>query len=868
MANSSQYTLPIHSKYIKPIIPASIAWWNEIDRYRHRSFLRRNLREVLEHHAVQIQRRKSKTNRNPDAKSTNNRRSDAKTASGHNRPAVPSTNEVDNTNPDFNLSKAELPMVETVSKDTLLYKTTMDSDFEAPARRSVRHLTQRIVDDDESELTLAPVSIRKKINFSHNRPEEQDRPRKRLKTDGVKREKCHCSLTIWDNRQGDKEGLLPLVTTHMSCMATWCLIEDNGYIVDLDMDKPFVIKASTLKVDIIRKGESLRGIGDKYYTEIKIWPSRAAAEWPPIPLLGKSDGDANRQNKIIHTVVGGSLVAKYHGLPRSPEPDTPVMLFYFDESGAMLRTKYALELAGDWAASTVPLEPSPLRHDLDWAVDDSDNFFGRKKRVRTNSSPKNPPPRKKRTQKRTPAKIDQPIIEYYWEPDPEHGDAVEKAPYTTALEGLICPACPTYKAENLWELRFHFLIMHPRFNFWLSTENHDSDTGALQGAYFKVAATSAPQRRAEAKEHLKDFYFEAPSSPFDIAAYLNGDTSWTGSNASPRPHSSKSRTNHPASSSSSRAHAANSRTNPANIPNFVPDPLIALRASHGGHLPPHLVPEFRTSSRPKHPVIKLIRHHDSKTQTYESISHRLTYTHEDPQSETDDERDAEWSIQRHLENLAVDAETYGRDDVRQELFRRWDRHRLEERLDHVEFISESLVRFVRRHGAWLRRGGDGLKAAWGRLVGNLLADRLVDYEVVAGVHAMIWRDGDVEMGNDDDTSPSNTVKKDQGMTQTAIGEDVDPATALQQYRAHVLATPPEHCGKCKAGIETLHRQGVRCLQKSCKTPGVWFHRTCARAKGAGREWVCMGCRTQAWLLEGEIGKTKGKGKGKGKEKVH
>jgi hypothetical protein len=824
---------------------------------------------VLQHHAVKTQQKKSKTNDKTNAKSTNKRKPLAKTAT------IPSTNAATDSNLDIDLTKPELPMIEAVSKETLLYKTTMEPDFEAPARRSVRRLTQRLFDDDESELTLAPVSIRKKINFSHNRPEEQDRPRKRLKSDGVKREKCHCSLTIWDNRQGDREALSPLITTHMSCMATWAMVEDSGYIVDIDMDKPFVIKAGSLKVDINRQGESFRAIGDKYYTEIKIWPSRAAADWPPIPLLGKSDGDANRQNKIIHTIVGGSLVAKYHGLPRMPDPDTPVMLFYFDESGAMLRTKYGLELAGEWAASTVRLEPSPLRHDLDWAVDEDENFFGRKKRVRTNSSPKNPP-RKKRIQKRS-LKTEQPIIEYYWEPDPEHGTVVEKAPYTTAFEGLVCPACPTYTAEDLWELRFHFLITHSRFNFWLSTEKHDSDSGELQGAYFKVSATSAPQRRADANEK-KDFYFQAPTTPFNIAAYINGDRSWTGEDDNcPHPRPSKSR-NTQTASSTTQTQQPHTRVNGTNIEGFIPDPLIALRAANNGHLPPDAVPAFRSpSQRKKHKVIKLIRHHDTKTQTYDSISHRPTFTSEDPQSETDDERDIDWYIQRHLENLAVDAETYGRDDVRQEFFARWDRHRLEERLDHVEFIGESLVRFVRKHGAWLRAGDAKLKAAWGRLVGNLLADRLVDFELVGAVHRLIWcgdgADGDVEM-LEVRGGLESCVDEDKGKDkQKNTDEDrhIDPATALAKYRAHVLATPPGHCGKCRAGIDAPHRHGVRCLSKSCQTPGVWFHRDCASAKSAKRAWICMGCRLQSRFRELksserliDAGNQKGKGKGKGK----
>lgn len=843
----AQHSLPIHTKsnpYIPSIVSAHLAFSRELNLFRQPTFLYRNLRTFLQHHDSARRKLSNQASERPSERrsATANKSQDDQT-----RPtAVPAP-----------LSNGENPvekaLTDAVSKETLVVKT-MDPDFSASARRSVRHLTHRVFDDDEAELTLAPISIRKKINFVKNRPSEEERPRKRIRTDRtVQRTKCHCSLTIWDNRDGLEEAAAALVEKHVSCMATWSHSERFGHVVDIDTDKPFKVRAGDLKVPIRRHNESTIGVSENYFCEFKIWPTKEGTDWPPIPLLGKSDGDVNRPNRSAHTVLSGSLVAKYNNLPKQTDADTPLSVFYLDESGAMLRTKYGLEVLGEWAASKIKHSPGPMNNGLAWAVDDEDNFLGRKKRPRAESSPKTPPRPRKQVKQTTRTKSKEPLVQYYWEPDPSNAHLTRDEFQTTEFEGLGCPACPLYEAQDLWELRFHFLSGHSRFNFILNQQEYNDTSGELVSAQFRVSSTQPSKRRLDSSKELG---FLAPSTPFDLAAYLGGDTSWTGETPV---KVSRQRLRPPVRFEHSGSSAA-----AVKLVGFKEDPLVALRAKNHGHLPPQHVPEFRRSSRQKHKPISLIRHTDNKQQAYESVSHRPVYPEEDAMSESDDERDHEWYIQRHLEILDVDADEYNRKNMKQELFRRWDRHRLEERSDHVEFLSESLVRFVNKNRKWLRSKEPSLNAAFGSFTSNLLCDKLINSQVYRDLHALIWQD----------TTPSsstipavetNGVPTTNGIAQSASSNSLttspspEPPTksteilpphdnapaAIAIWRQKVLTCPPYHCGICTEALTPTITTVVTCVARSCATPSATFHPRCVGLAAKRMGWVCFGCRIEA-----------------------
>lgn len=846
----SEHTLAIHTKtnaLISNSLSSHFAFSKERNVFRPAPVLQRNLRAFLDYHL--------KADEGGTSAST--------TSTLPKRGVVqepPAAGSFSRDNPtssgDHDTARS---FISLVSRDTLMVRT-MDPHFE-PSRRSVRHLTQKLFDEDEAELILGPVSIRKKIDFAHNRPDEDARPRKRARSDKtVQHAKCHCSLTIWDNRGDLGESSKILVEKHVSCLATWLRDERTGHIVDIEPDKPFKITAGDLKVPIKRDGEESLGVSDNYFMELQIWPIKEKFDWPPIPLLGKSDGDSNRHNRSVHSVLSGSLVAKYNNLPKGPDANTPLSIFFLDNSGQMLRTKYGLEMHGEWRASKAKINdtPGPLNNELAWAVDESSQFLGRK-RPRAESSPK-PLPRRHKTIK-APKRIKPPTIRYVWEADPAHAHKASEQHQTTKFKGLGCPACPLYDAQDLWELRFHFLTTHSKFNFALQEEEYDNETGDLLGAFFRVSSVQPSKKRAAEKE---EFQFVAPSATLDLAAYLNGDTSWTGEDDDRPATKSRSR-------GAIRTDVIRTSATSKGIPGFVEDPLVALRAEHNGHLPAEHVPDFRRATRQKHKPIRLIRHTDQKVQSYDSIAHRPTDLSEEPMSETDDERNDEWYIQRHLENLAVDAEEYGRNEMKQELFRRWDKHRLEEKLDHIAFISESLIRFVRRHRRWLKNGNADLKIAFFNFTNDLLSDRLIDAQIERQVRYIIWRQEEDEDASARSSSPkssrtktpsrprpisaTSTPKKQSAQSSLVPEEPVSPASALAKWRAHLRLQPPNHCGVCAGALVSPSTTSVLCSARKCKTPDVRFHLDCVRAKKdaivksekgkIGNKWVCMACRLEA-----------------------
>lgn len=871
-----EHSLPNRPKtttYLPENLPANLAFYHELDRYRHRSFLQRNLRAFFAYNAHRLQAEGYPASPTPSYQGSIKIEDLTKAFDAEGSLANGEEN-------------SAIPQADAVSRDTLLART-MDPDFEGK-RRSARRVAQRIFDDDDSVLTLEPVSIRKKINFKNNRPPDDERPRKRVKSDRlVRRTKCHCSMTIWDNRDSLKEGAAALVETHNNCMATWSHTERYGYTVDIDMDKPFHIRAGALKVPVQQYGEIMLGISEKYFMEFKIWPSSKDAVWPPIPLLGKTDGDVNRPNRSAHTILSGSLVAKYTNMPKQPDADTPLSLFYLDQEGMMHRTKYGLELSGDWRASDAAINLDLPPNNLAWAVNDDDSFLGRtKKRSRAASSPRQPPRPLKQAKRAPRAPMWQPSIAYIWEAPPNQKHLAQDEFQKTIFEGFVCPACPLFTAQNLKELRAHFLTTHDQFNFNL---NHwacdlDLETGGTPcNGLFRVTSIAPSQQQSRIS---KEFLYLASSDPYDLNRYLNGQSSFNGGSPASA-YKSQVRTLIGPSSSSVRAPNGALKTR---IPGFVEDPLVAIRAGNNGHLPPDSVPDFRKAERRKHKPTSLIRlSGDNQTLSYDSISRRPTYPSESEMSETDDEHNGEWYIQRHLETLTVDADFYGRSDAKQELFRRWDRHRLEEKLDNIAFLSESLVRFVRKHKSWLRSGETLLITAWNRLIDNLLEDKLIDRKVSDNLLVLIFAANDQELdlvnaGTGVVKASSEDQRDGRGSrsrSQTshlgdAVGLDADESSEFSKTAAalkltlkllsdKLRLTRPEHCGVCQDYVEN-QPQAVRCTAQKCLNSDILYHPKCVRRRKRKQmpdsEWSCLVCQTEA-RLDAERKACLGKGKATG-----
>ena len=728
------------------------------------------------------------------------------------------------------------PAQEAVSRKCLCVRA-MTPDFEAPARRSLRKVQEQVYHHDDAELTINIVNVRKKLDFTINK----ERPHKRLKRDFIR---CQCSLTIWDT--GSKGGEAdPIVKKNVFGRLSVTRTEAYGPSVDVELDKPFVIKAADLKVPLEHNNELFLGLGESYFMELKLIPTRADTDWPPIPILGRSDGDQNLGlTKLAQEKLAGALVARYTRLPQAPEPDIPLSVFYLHE-GTTYRTKSGLEVVSHWDKPS--LEPEIESADCSWAIDDDSKYLGKKavaieQRSKARTSPG--------TQlqngciPKLPTKITYQI-------DPNAASALEigKEFRKFSTESFQCPVCPTFEGHDLLELRFHFISSHHKYNFVVK-EPATNERGRVKEIAIRVEPVEGA--KPSKQKDTDDVFFIRPTKPFGVGAYVDGDRSWTGG---------KSRAKGPKRPEQSRTNSARERVV------VYPEETSKLREMNGGFLPSKDVKSFRKAARKKYKQLRLQRLTDTKNTTYTSITHRPKASSEEPMSETDDEIEDDWFVQRHLEHLDITAREEEWPEMKRELNRRWDEHRLEEKLEHPRYVSDSLVRFVRNHKDWLSRPSSELALAFKQLIGDLTRTRLISAALAADVFNMIAQNvlngvphqQPPNNGIVDGISDGQAVNKTSSATPAVTIPQGNPAAALQAWKQHVSAQSPDHCGMCTAPVSTTAKDSMQCSAPDCETPTAAFHITCVKLKKKHRNWVCQGCRLRSKLM-GHVMTAKGKGK--------
>jgi len=616
--------------------------------------------------------------------------------------------------------RQHLPSVsESVSPSAFVVASPKE-DYKAPARRSLRRLEGSQYDDEDAELRLNLSNIRKKLNFMSNMPSEEDRPNKRQKRESIK---CQCHLTVWDNREG-LEAAEPLIRKSQMCQVIATERGAIGWFVDIELDGPFIIKARELKVSTDRKGESVLGMVDKYFLELKIVPSRLDIQWPPIPILGKSDGDHfTGLGKTASEKLQGALVARYMHLPQAPAADVPLSIFFLRE-GRTYRTKYGLEVNSQWAKShglVHRVKPEPKLDPTlgSWIWDPEGQPFGRRRSTKSNKS--NPVADGRPAQHPRDVEVK---ITYTF--DASSIRPVAKEFRRATVTGFCCPACPLQKSSTLEDLQFHFHASHAKYRFIIEKKMHDAaNEDDLTYVHFRVGfAEAGKPRTLDKAQREEEFEWHAPAEPFDQSAYVNGDQSWLGVQSKKRGPSNGAASN------------------------LTLDPRSLLRKKNGGFLPAEHVPDFRQTQRKKYPVttLRMKTKGTTKETMYSSISHRPLRLSEEPRSETDDEMDDDWFVERHMETLELTAEQEGWSDEERELLKRWNKHRLEEHLEHPRFLSDSLVRFVRKNKTWLKNGNAELLRAFFTLIGEFKGLRVLNDAVVMDLHRMIFGQMPISMG--------------------------------------------------------------------------------------------------------------------------
>ena len=681
---------------------------------------------------------------------------------------------------------------------------------ERSTRRSDRfkELFDRTYDRPDAELVLDLGSIRKKLNFRTNSLDDGERPAKRQKRDTVR---CYCLLTIWDNRAGF-EGL-PLTSKSSICHVTAVDNGVHGYFVDLELDNPFVIKAAEIRVPVQSKEASALGIIDKYFLEMKIIPCRQDSRWPPMPILGKSDGDhfARDIRKVGSEELQGAIVARYTHLPTVPQADVPLSVFFLQE-GRTFRTKYGLQLTAAWqkaGTGTQTAKQGSRGLDIDSFLPQQVDEAQLPQIAKEETKPRSLTPIRRTPE---PDKQDHPEVCYSF------SGAISAQPQAAqefrngTVQGYRCPLCLAWKSHKLQTLEFHLTTEHSKYSFSVQKPRHDPITNKLTQVQIRV---DQAQVNIKKEEDEKEIDWKAPAWPFDLPAYVEGDQTWS----CEKPPAKRLTSTRPATGF----------------------PLVKDVAN------------FRPPNRKRLKAIRLETKnpHEDPEPVYTSISHRPVSPSEDARSETDDEIDNSWQIAIHIERLDLIAEKQNWSQYKRELTKRWDRHRMEEQLENSMYLSNSLIRFVRKQRDWLKNTEDDeLLQCFFEFLARLKERRVIDDNIVADVNELIFQDAPPQHSPvklqgrlERVASPARGGTRNSSRRGTPVrnpnAKGLAPVEGSEQAHGESEAQPQHSsalaCSICSSPITHIHKNAAVCMDPECETPSTRYHKTCALSQLSSRK---------------------------------
>lgn len=706
--------------------------------------------------------------------------------------------------------------------------------------------------DAHSELHLDLSNIRKKLNFKTNLPDEGERSSKRQKRDAIK---CKCHITIWDSST-NAPPTIPKAFTK-DCLVTATETAVHGCFVNIELDSPFVIRNEDLKFTRDTKDGLITSLVDKYFMEIKIIPCRVNSNWPPIPILGKSDGDNFTHDvKADFGELQGAVVARYMHLPQAPDADVPLSIFFL-HGGRTYRTKYGLSVVSKWT-SAFPTSQTTSGIDLEsfkepTLLPPTPTTTGRGsvgRRISANAmaikTPTKPPP--------APTIPTTPDVHYKFIATSSTISGEAEVLRRSISKGYICPICTMWKSTNLANLEFHLATTHTKYK-WTVHNDRQSLTRRAAKPILIECQLLPPPKKEEQNDNIFIFKWRAPHKPFNLPAYLGGDEKWLIDHKPPLPSARKTMDQ-----------------------KKIVAPL----------LPASQVPDFREPQRKKYAAVNRLVPLKADRSVYTSISHRPVSPSEEPRSETDDEIDHEWQIQQHLERLDIIARKEGWSNHQRELRKRWDKHRMEEQLEHSAYLSNSLVRFVRKNRKWLSNGEGDLLETFFDSLQRLKERRAIDDDVIMDINEVVFGNPTSRPSTAYNTLPANGFKSPvlrNGISSPVLSNGLSSPFLIDEHdreleralRPNTLLTPQKStastmtngthdyspivntrlakdaCGICRKTIKDAIMNATFCTDARCESARTMYHQKCVEKSSAKRifngkskavnfqSWICVVC---------------------------
>jgi hypothetical protein len=776
----------------------------ERHRTRQKLFLQRNIALILAYHKHHLGLDQSDPTSNPVRPGLLAPRIESATAlpsNGHLSVTTTPSGAGNHTSPPESGPRPQSTTLKTMrGRGASSHPARIDDQVkERRTRRSDRFkdILDKVYNQVDAELVLDLKNIRKKLNFKSNFLEDGgERPAKRQKRDTVR---CFCHLTIWDNRE--RFVAIPLTTKSSFCRVTSTENGAHGFFVDLELEEPFTVKATEIRVPVDTSKSSSLEIIDNYFLEIKIIPCREDSRWPPMPVLGKSDGDhfAHDIKKTGSEELQGSIVARYTHLPTAPDGDVPLSVFFLHE-GRTYRTKYGLQVSSTWqnaGAGVIKQEDKGIN--LESFLQPPAN----PERAQPSTEPEQEPsPSRLESLRRTarPNLENQPEVCYSFSGAGADEPDLAQEFRNATTQGYRCPLCSALSFHKLSHLEFHLTNTHSKYTFSVVQKGRRNRlTNDLAQITIKVTQAVRTTVKKDDAENEKRLNWVAPNAPFDLDAFVSGDHSWASGKVSAKPDAKQSMSN------SSHAHKKGPRRYP-----LAKD-----------------VPDFRVANRKKWKAIPLETKNDDDEPelVYTSISHRAVSPSEDARSETDDEIDNEWQIATHMERLDLIAAEEQWSPYRRELTKRWDRHRMEEQLEHSYYLSNSLIRFARKQKEWLKNSEDDeLLLCFFEFLGRLKERNVIDDNVVVDVNELIFQDVSATAPETAEGRMSGSVKLHAATSSRSAGDPRDQTTLQPPPRGAVNT-----CPLCAKSVRPMHPSTTFCQDPTCLTPLQKYHKKCALA---------------------------------------
>ncbi|KAI9774820.1 MAG: hypothetical protein M1840_000036 [Geoglossum simile] len=237
---------------------------------------------------------------------------------------------------------------------------------------------------------------------------------------------------------------------------------------------------------------------------------------------------------------------------------------------------------------------------------------------------------------------------------------------TQKLMGYCCNMCERREFHTIELLHFHLLTCHDYFKYKVSEGR--SQEGR---ARWKIHLDIAEYRGFDDEDEDEKVVWVRPMRPFMLSKYLGGDDSWvTGEKPHPTPPPA------PPQLSRSTSSARNSQTRQA-----PGSPTI---------IDPNAVPDLPKPRTRKFAVPPSGRYYRSLTKRRLEPGEML--------SESDDDVDESWLIQKHKETIDDFADVFLAEKT---FMKRFDEHMLRENICAQRYVPSALIRFCRTNREWL-----------------------------------------------------------------------------------------------------------------------------------------------------------------------